>query len=143
MTDGRTIAARRVVLAVGMGYFAHVPEDLAAMFPTGRGTHTCDAVDFASLAGRRCLILGGRQSAFEWAALIREAGAREVHMVHRHASPAFEEADWSWVNPLVEGMAANPGWFRLLSPAQQQEYGRRLWGEGRLKVEPWLEERVN
>jgi len=143
LIDGRTIAARRVVLAPGMGYFAHVPEELAAAVPEGCGTHTCDAVDFAPLAGRRCLIMGGRQSAFEWAALIREAGAREVHVVHRHASPAFAEADWSWVNPLVEDMAANPGWFRSLLPGQQQEYGRRLWAEGRLKVEPWLEERVN
>jgi len=143
LTDGRTIAALRVVLALGMGYFAHVPEDLAAMFPTGRVTHTCDAVDFAPLAGRRCLILGGRQSAFEWAALIREAGAREVHVVHRHASPAFAEADWTWVNPLVDDMVGNPGWFRSLAVEEQQEVSRRLWGEGRLKVEPWLEERVN
>lgn len=142
LTDGRTIAARRVVVALGMGYFAHVPEELAAAVPEGRGTHTCDAVDFAPLAGRRCLILGGRQSAFEWAALIHEAGATEVHVVHRHASPAFAEAHWAWVMPVVDDMAANPGWFRSLPPEQQQEYGRRLWGEGRLKVEPWLEWRI-
>lgn len=143
LSDGRTIAARRVVLALGMGAFAHVPDDLAAVFPCGRGTHTCDAVDFAPLAGRRCLILGGRQSAFEWAALIHEAGATEVHVVHRHASPAFAEADWTWVNPLVEEMAAKPGWFRSLPPDRQQAVSHRLWGEGRLKVEPWLEGRVN
>ncbi len=143
LTDGRTIAARRVVLALGMGPFAHVPDELSAAIPDGRGTHTCDAVDFAPLAGRRCLILGGRQSAFEWAALIHEAGAREVHVVHRHASPAFAEADWTWVLPLVDDMAANPGWFRSLSAEMQQDYGRRLWAEGRLKVEPWLDARVN
>lgn len=143
LTDGRTISARRVVLALGMGYFAHVPEELAAAIPDGRGAHTCDTVDFAPLAGRRCLILGGRQSAFEWAALIHEAGAREVHVVHRHASPAFAEAQWDWVMPLVDNMAANPGWFRSLSPESQQDYGHRLWAEGRLKVEPWLDARVN
>lgn len=142
LEDGRTISARRVVLALGMGPFAHVPDDLAAVLPPGRGVHTRDAVDFASLAGRRCLILGGRQSAFEWAALIREAGASAVHVVHRHSSPAFAEADWTWVNPLVDDMAANPGWFRGLTPADQQDYDRRLWAEGRLKVEPWLETRV-
>lgn len=143
LTDGRTIAARRVVLALGMGYFAHVPDELAAVVPCGRGTHTCDAVDFAPLAGKRCLILGGRQSAFEWAALIHEAGAGEVHVVHRHASPAFAEADWTWVNPLVDAMVADPGWFRSLPPDEQQAVSRRLWGEGRLKVEPWLAARVN
>ena len=51
LSDGRTIAARWVVLALGMGPFAHVPDELAAMFPDGRGTHTCDAVDFGPLAG--------------------------------------------------------------------------------------------
>ncbi len=143
LTDGRTITAQRVVLALGMGFFAHVPDELAAVFPPGRGVHTCDAVDFAPLESKRCLILGGRQSAFEWAALIHEAGAREVHVVHRHASPAFAEAQWDWVMPLVDDMAANPGWFRSLSPELQQDYARRLWAEGRLKVEPWLEARVN
>ena len=64
-------------------------------------------------------------------------------MVHRHASPAFAEADWTWVNPLVDDMVGNPGWFRSLAVEEQQEVSRRLWGEGRLKVEPWLEERVN
>jgi len=143
LEDGRTITARRVVLALGMGAFAHVPAELAAIIPEGRGTHTCDAVDFTPLAGRRCLIPGGRQSAFEWAALIHEAGAREVHVVHRHATPAFAEADWTWVNPLVEEMAVNPGWFRSLGVEAQQEVSRRLWGEGRLKVEPWLAGRIN
>lgn len=143
LEDGRTIRARRVVLALGMGPFAHVPDELAAIVPEGRGTHTCDAVDFAPLAGRRCLILGGRQSAFEWAALIHEAGATAVHVVHRHASPAFAEADWTWVQPLVEDMATNSGWFRSLGAEDQQEVSLRLWGEGRLKVEPWLEPRVN
>lgn len=143
LTDGRTIAARRVVLALGMGYFANVPDDLATVMPEGCGTHTCDAVDFAPLAGKRCLILGGRQSAFEWAALIHEAGAGEVHVVHRHTSPAFAEADWTWVNPLVDDMVANPGWFRSLLPDEQQGVSRRLWAEGRLKVEPWLDARVN
>lgn len=143
LADGQTIAARRVVLALGMGYFAHVPVDLAGLFPEERSAHTCNAVDFAPLAGRRCLILGGRQSAFEWAALIHEAGAAQVHVVCRHPSPAFAEADWSWVNPLVEAMVGDPGWFRSLPPDEQREYSLRLWGEGRLKVEPWLDARVH
>ena len=142
LVDGDTIAARRVVLALGMGPFAHVPPELAALVPPGRGAHTHDRVDFAPLRGERVLILGGRQSAFEWAALIREAGADHVHLSHRHASPAFAEADWSWVTPIVDRMVDDPGWYRRLPPVERQAVGRRLWAEGRLKVEPWLEDRI-
>jgi hypothetical protein len=59
----------------------------------GPHSHTCDLVDFAGLRGKRCLIVGGRQSAFEWAALIHEAGAAAVHVCYRHDTPAFKTAD--------------------------------------------------
>src|SRR4030095_7337568 len=104
--------------------------------------HPRCAVDFTGLRGRRCLILGGRQSAFEWAALLREAGAAEVHIAHRQDSPAFQAADWPWVPPLVDRMVEDPGWFRRLPPEEQRAVENRLWTEGRLKVEPWLESRV-
>ncbi len=142
LEDGSRIDALAVVVAVGFKYFKHLPLDLVSLLPAGRYAHTCDLVDFAPLRGKRCLILGGRQSAFEWAALLHEAGASAVHVVHRHASPAFAEADWSWVNPLVENMVENPGWFRALPQAEKDAVSRRLWAEGRLKVEPWLEQRV-
>lgn len=142
LDDGSSVAANAVAVAVGFKYFKHQPDDVVALLPSGRYAHTCDLVDFAPLRGQRCLILGGRQSAFEWAALIHEAGAAAVHVVHRHPSPAFAAADWSWVNGLVENMVADPGWFRRLPPAEQAAVSRRLWEEGRLKVEPWLEARV-
>ncbi|MBP6440721.1 MAG: NAD(P)-binding domain-containing protein [Caldilineaceae bacterium] len=142
LEDGRRVTARAVAVAVGFKYFKYLPADVVAMLPAGSYEHTCDRVDFAHLRGKRCLILGGRQSAFEWAALLHEAGAAAVHVVHRHASPAFAAADWSWVNPLVENMVENPGWFRQLPQAEKEAVSRRLWAEGRLKVEPWLEQRV-
>ena len=100
-------------------------------------------VDLAPFRGKRCLIVGGRQSAFEWAALLHEEGAARVHVSHRHPSPSFEEADWSWVLPVVDGMVDDPGWFRRLTPEERGEVDRRLWAEGRLKVEPWLEPRLD
>ena len=140
--DDDVIAARNVVLAIGFKYFKRLPGELARCVPAGRLAHTCDLVDFAPLAGKRCLIVGGRQSAFEWAALIREAGAAAVHVCHRHDSPSFAVPDWSWVGPLVDKTADDPAWFRKLPAARQEELNRRLWGEGRLKVEPWLEPRI-
>jgi FAD-dependent urate hydroxylase len=142
LDDGTNVSARSVAMAVGFRYFPNAPTALIELLPPGRFSHTCDLVDFSNLRGRRCLILGGRQSAFEWAALLREAGAAEVHVSHRHDSPGFTEADWSWVLPLVDRMVEDPGWFRRLSDDERQDVEHRLWAEGRLKVEPWLESRV-
>lgn len=142
LESGITIGARQVVVALGFGAFEYVPEELAAMLPAGVYGHTCDAVDFAPLRGKRVLIVGGRQSAYEWAALLREAGAASVDLVHRHPAPAFAEADWSWVGPLVDRMNDDPGWYRKSSEADRQSIVDRLFTEGRLKIEPWLQPRI-
>ena len=142
LENGEVIEAEKVVVAIGMGYFKNQPAELTAILPTGRYSHTCDAVEFSGQKGKRVLILGGRQSAFEWAALLNDEGAAEVHLAHRHESPKFAEADWSWVPPLVDHMIDEPAWFRNLPQEEKDAVSKRMWGEGRLKVEPWLEKRV-
>ncbi|MCC6944159.1 MAG: SidA/IucD/PvdA family monooxygenase, partial [Thermomicrobiales bacterium] len=142
LAGGDSILAGRVVLALGFQYFKHVPDDLANRFPDGYAAHTCDAVNFSDAEGQRFLIVGGRQSAFEWAALLGEHGAKAVHVSHRHDTPAFTPSDWSWTTPMLETMVEDPAWFRQLSPAQKQEISQRMWGEGRLKLEPWLAPRI-
>ncbi|MFQ6030973.1 MAG: SidA/IucD/PvdA family monooxygenase, partial [Dehalococcoidia bacterium] len=143
MEEGETIRAANAVLAIGMGYFKNLPPELVQLLPKGRYAHTADLVDFAGLKDRRCLIVGGRQSAFESAALMREAGAAEVHLSYRHETPDFTESDWTWVNGLLEGIIEDPEWFRNLSRAERGEVNRRLWAEGRLKLEPWLAPRLD
>jgi cation diffusion facilitator CzcD-associated flavoprotein CzcO len=139
---GDIINARAVVQAPGFKHFAHAPADLLEVLPPGRFQHTSEFVDFSVAPGQRYLIIGGRQSAFEWAALLLEAGANAVHISHRHATPAFDVADWSWVNKIVDNMAENPSWFRNLSQTEKEEVSHRLWSEGRLKLEPWLAPRL-
>jgi FAD-dependent urate hydroxylase len=141
--DGDTIHARHVVIAPGFTHFTNIPTELQSRLPAGRFVHTCDFVDFSAARDRRYLIIGGRQSAFEWAALLTEAGAKAVYITHRHDSPAFAAADWSWVNSLVDAIGENPTWFRNLSQAEKDDVINKLWAEGRLKVEPWLEARLN
>ena len=142
LQDGKTLTARTVVLALGFRYFKNVPEPYSALFPPGRFAHTCDLVDVASLKGKRVLIIGGRQSAFEWAALLNEAGAEAVKLSYRHPTPAFQKSDWSWVNPIVDAIVENPGWFRRLNEEEKAQVNQRLWAEGRLKLEPWLGARI-
>lgn len=139
---GKVINARHVVLAPGFKHFAHAPAELIARLPQGRFQHTSQFVDFSAAQDKRFLIIGGRQSAFEWAALLIEAGAAAVHVSHRHATPVFDAADWSWVNALVDNMVQDPNWFRRLSQQEKDAVSHRLWAEGRLKLEPWLEPRI-
>ena len=140
--NGDVINAKNVVLAPGFKHFANIPEDLKAKLPAGSFQHTCDYVDFSDAANNRYLIIGGRQSAFEWAALLLEAGAAAVHLSHRHASPAFAVAEWSWIKPLVDNMVEDPNWFRRLSQKEKDDISYHMWSEGRLKIEPWLESRL-
>jgi cation diffusion facilitator CzcD-associated flavoprotein CzcO len=95
--SGDHIVARHVLITPGFRPFANTPEDVARVIPPGRYVHTCEFVDFDWLSGKRCLIIGGRPSAFEWAALIGEAGAAEVHLAYRYGTPSFERSDWTWV----------------------------------------------
>lgn len=143
LDDGHTITANNVLLAIGFRYFKNVPTELEEIIPATRFSHTCDLVNFASLKGKRCLIIGGRQSAYEWAALINENGAATIHVSHRHEMPKFTKSDWAWVSPMMNTMTKNPGWFRNLPKQNREEIERRFWAEGRLKLEPWLWPRIN
>jgi thioredoxin reductase len=142
LDDGGTIGARRVVIALGFTYFQRVPREIASLIPAGRWTHTGELVELGVLKGKRCLIVGGRQSAFEWAALLVEAGAEAVDLSFRHDTPRFARSDWAWAGQLVDAMADDPGWFRRLSQAAKEQLAARFWAEGRLKLEPGLASRV-
>jgi cation diffusion facilitator CzcD-associated flavoprotein CzcO len=142
LEDGTTLRAKKVLLAVGFGYFKNLPADLMDILPAGSFSHTCDLVEFAEFRGKRCLIIGGRQSAYEWAALLNEAGASAVDVSHRHETPEFKPSNWSWVKPMVDGMVTSPAWYRNLPAEQREEVNQRFWAEGRLKLEPWLKPRI-
>lgn len=142
LDDETQLTAERVLLALGFAAFAHIPDELSALVPSERSSHTCDLVDPHRFRGQRVLIVGGRQSAFECAALLAEAGATAVHVCHRHETPAFVPSDWSWVGPLLDRIADQPDWYRSLSDDERESLNTRFWEEGRLKLEPWLTPRL-
>lgn len=143
LDDATDLRAAAVVIACGLGPFRHLPADLIERIPPGRVEHAGERVDFQPLRGKRLLLIGGGQTAFEWAALAAEAGAAAVHVAYRHATPRFAASDWSWVLPMADAEAAKPGAFRALSAAQKSAVHRRFHAEGRLKLEPWLEPRLD
>ena len=82
--------------------------------------------------------MGGRQSAYEWAALIGEQGAERIDIVHRHDVPRFERVSWRFVDDYVDSMLSVPGWWRALSHSEQERIARQFWEVGRLTLEWWL-----
>jgi cation diffusion facilitator CzcD-associated flavoprotein CzcO len=140
--DGDGIVAGTVVCAPGIRHYTNVPA-WASSLPDGLGAHTCDLVSFDDLAGARVLIVGGRQSAYEWAALIGEQGAERIDLVHRHEVPRFERVSWRFVDPHVENTIEIPGYWRNLTPAEREQIALRFWEVGRLTLEQWLTPRLD
>ena len=84
LDDGRQIAARRVVIACGLGPFARRPPQFAGI-GNDLASHTSDHSDLARFAGNRVVVIGAGQSALESAALLSEGGA-DVEVVMRAPS---------------------------------------------------------
>jgi cation diffusion facilitator CzcD-associated flavoprotein CzcO len=142
LVDGEDILADAVVSAPGIAHFAALPPWAAAL-PEQRWAHTVDLVDFEQLRGARCLIIGGRQSAYEWAALLCDHGAERIDIVHRQDVPRFAAADWSFVDDHIADTLRTPGWWRSLPAAQREAINRRFWEVGRLTLEPWIIPRLD
>jgi cation diffusion facilitator CzcD-associated flavoprotein CzcO len=85
LDDDEHCYAAAVVVATGIGSFAHRPAPFASL-PGELVSHTSDRDnrDLGRFAGRRVLVVGSGQSALESAALLVEAGA-EVEVLVRQA----------------------------------------------------------
>ncbi|HMD92766.1 MAG TPA: FAD-dependent oxidoreductase [Trebonia sp.] len=142
LRSGDVIRADAVVAAPGIRQYVNVPAWAAAV-PAGSAAHTCDLVRFDDMAGARVLIIGGRQSAYEWAALLREHGAARIDIVHRHDVPRFERVSWKFADVHVERTLNVPGYWRNLPASEQDAIGRRFWEVGRLTLEYWLTPRLD
>jgi cation diffusion facilitator CzcD-associated flavoprotein CzcO len=141
LDDGSQIAAEVVVVAPGAAYFRQFPE-WATLLPEGVSAHTRDLVRFQELAGARILVVGGRQSAYEWAALSGEHGAERVDIVHRHDIPRFTRVSWKFVDPYMDATINRRGWWRSLSATEQAQIAQKFWEVGRLSLEWWLTPRL-
>jgi FAD-dependent urate hydroxylase len=141
LDSGERVIADAVVAAPGICNFTNRP-DWAESVPPGQAAHTCDLVRFEELSGARVLIVGGRQSAYEWAALLAEHGAERIDLVHRHDVPRFERVSWRFVDPYMEKTARIRGWWRTLSKEEQDVIVQRFWEVGRLTLEHWLSPRL-
>jgi hypothetical protein len=141
MADDSTIRAEKVLAVPGIRHFVNLPAWYADV-PADRRAHTSELVSFDHLAGARVVIVGGRQSAYEWAALLCDHGAERVDVVHRHPTPEFAKVSWAFVDGYVDQTLAQRGWWRGLTPDEQRVIALEFWQVGRLTLEPWLVPRL-
>ena len=87
-SDGATATARRVVLAIGVTAFAHLPPALAAL-PGDAVSHSISPRRLADFAGRAVAVIGGGASAVDTAAALHEAGAKTTLVARRRAIRFF------------------------------------------------------
>jgi thioredoxin reductase len=89
LQDGEEVMARRVIVAVGISYFQHVPAELSHLTGTflshSSGHHTLD-----HFKDREITVIGGGSSALDVAALLLQAGAKPQLLV-RGPKLSFQE----------------------------------------------------
>jgi NADPH-dependent 2,4-dienoyl-CoA reductase/sulfur reductase-like enzyme len=77
LSTGEVARARAVVLAIGVGAFAHTPVVLSGL-PPELCTHSAEHRDLGRFEGREVAVIGAGQSALETAVLLADAGARPL-----------------------------------------------------------------
>jgi thioredoxin reductase len=143
LDTGEAFAARRVVLAVGITHFEHVPDNLASLPPEFL-SHSFRHHHLEGFRGRSVVVIGGGSSATDLAGLLHEAGA-EVQLVSRRESLKFHGAPqigrtrslWQQIHRPQSGIG--PGWrlrffadapmaFHYLPESLRLEAVRRVLG---------------
>jgi hypothetical protein len=105
--------ARRVIVAVGISYYAHVPQELNRL-PDTLVSHTSQHSDVSAFAGKEVIVLGAGASALDLTASLHGAGA-SVRLVARRRTVAFTSAFPKLPRPLTQRILApnsglGPGW---------------------------------
>jgi thioredoxin reductase len=98
LDDGEVLKVRRVVLAVGITHFQHIPTELTNLPPTVL-SHSGRYHDVNRFEGQRVVVIGGGSSALDWAGLLHQAGI-DVQLVSRrkelkfHTKPNGKARSW-------------------------------------------------
>ncbi len=141
LDSGETVYTRRVVLAVGITHFEHVPASLTHL-PKEFLSHSAHHSEVEPFKGRRVIVIGAGSSALDLAGLLHEAGA-EVHLVARQKVLKFHGHNdkprslWQSLRRPQSGLG--PGWktrffcdcpmvFHYLPESLRLEAVRRVLG---------------
>jgi thioredoxin reductase len=81
LEDGEAVAARKVIVAVGLNYYNYVPPILSSL-PKTHASHSAEYGTVDHFKGREVVVVGAGASALDLAALLHQVGAR-VQVVAR------------------------------------------------------------
>jgi hypothetical protein len=142
LDTGETFAARKVILAVGISYYAYVPPVFRRL-PPEVFSHSSQVPRPAVFAGKEVAVVGSGASAIDLAALLHESGAK-VTIVSRRRGLKFHARPEDRERTLLErlrspGSGLGPGWksrlltefphwFRLLPVRTRLSLLQRLLG---------------
>ena len=144
-SDGTSTTARRVVLAIGVTAFAHLPQALSEL-PKGAVSHSIAPRQLADFAGCDVAVVGGGSSAVDTAAALHEAGARTTLVARRQAirffsPPGSRSSVWRRVRHPRSGLGPGlrskvyadfPDAFRVLPAGVRHALVRRHLGPASL-----------
>lgn len=142
LQDGETVLARRVVLAVGISYFAYRPPELESL-PLEMVSHSSQHPNPAALRGKKVTVLGSGASAVDLAVLMHESGV-DVTILARAKKIRFHDMPPAGGRTLLQKLrhptsGLGPGWksrfytdlpgvFRYFSPEKRLSIIRRHLG---------------
>lgn len=87
LEDGERLFARKVIIAMGITQFAHVPGVLSSL-PADFVSHSSAHSDLQAFGGRQVAVVGAGASALDLAALLHQAGA-SVQVIARSSAIRF------------------------------------------------------
>jgi cation diffusion facilitator CzcD-associated flavoprotein CzcO len=116
LSNEETVQSSHVVVATGLDYMAHVPEQLRRL-PADLWSHSADHFDFSKFKGKDVAVIGGGQSALETASILRQEGA-SVTLIVREPTIAWNR---------IPSTARRPIYKRLRRPRTRLGEGLKLW----------------
>jgi len=151
LVDGREVQGRAVVMAIGLHPYAHRPAQFNEL-PPGLVSHSSDHGDFSRFQGREVVVIGGGQSAIEFAALLHEAGAA-VQVVSRRPvmwwPPDRMDTSTTFERILAPNASFAPGWNNWVLDHMPYLFHRfpQAWKDSynswyRSGANDWLRDRV-
>ncbi len=90
-SDGETLLAKRVVLAVGITHFAYTPDVLTSL-PRDIMSHSSEYGDVSRFQGKTIAVVGAGASAIDFASALADIGAT-VHIIGRREKLGFYTPD--------------------------------------------------
>jgi len=112
LADGREVLSQAVVMAIGPHPYANRLAEYQGL-RDGLVSHSSDHSDFGRFKGRDVIVIGGGQSAIEFAALLNEAGAAVQVVARRRImwlAPDRANVRSALEHIIAPNAAVGPGW---------------------------------